>query len=209
VTEVTDAGGRSFTIAYFTKDTAKKPQIRGKVASITDHVGRQLQFQYYDDGNLLRIVDHPPALPSQPPLDNRSWVFTYTTSNGAGPAIPNAADRVNPDPSTPNQSTSIYSARDPLGHETLYSYNGPGSSRDRGKVATVTDRAGATTMFSYDINTQVTTVAAPAPTGQTPRTTAYTYDTSGKVTKVHDALQRDTLVEWSPDFAVTPARDRI
>src|SRR5262252_4233651 len=61
VTQVTDAAGqgtnpapnRSFNITYFTKATAKKPQIRGKIASITDHLGHQLSFGYYDDGNLL------------------------------------------------------------------------------------------------------------------------------------------------------------
>jgi hypothetical protein len=40
VTKVTDAGGRSFTIAYFTKATARKPQIRGVTTYTYDDVGR-------------------------------------------------------------------------------------------------------------------------------------------------------------------------
>jgi len=73
ITQVTDAAGqgpnpapnRSFNITYFTKATAKKPQIRGQIASITDHLfdpnhpenGHQLLFNYYDDGNLLSITE--------------------------------------------------------------------------------------------------------------------------------------------------------
>jgi RHS repeat-associated protein len=211
ITTVTDAAGqgsspapnRSFAINYFSKATARKPQIRGKVASITDHLGHELDFSYYDDGNLLSLTELGGTNADGSPLANRSWIFTYTTSDGSGPAIPDPTQRVNPDPKTPNESTRIFSVRDPLGHETLFTYNGPGSSRDRWKVASIQDRAGSTTSFSYDDVNLVTTVAAPTPTGQTPRTTRYTYDVNGRPISITNPLAQQTQLQWSADNAVT------
>src|SRR5499427_1071902 len=219
VTQVTDAAGqgpnpapnRSFNITYFTKQTAKKPQIRGKVASIIDHLfdpnhpenGHQLLFTYYDDGNLLKITEAGGFNADGTPLASRSWIFTYTTSDGSGPAIPNAPDRVNPDPKTPNESTKIFSVRDPNGNETQFTYNGPTSSIDRWKLASVQDRAGNVTRFSYDNVNQVTTVAEPTPSGQTARTYKYAYDVQGRPTQITDPLGQNTSLQWSPDNALT------
>ncbi len=211
VTKVTDAAGqgaspapnRSFDIAYFTKATARKPQIRGKISRITDHLGHAVDFAYYYDGNLLSITEKGGSNADGTPLADRSWIFTYTTSNGAGPAIPLAADRVDPDPKTSNESSLVYSARDPLGHETLFAYNGPGTSQDRWKLASVTDRAGNATTFGYDFTNRITTVAAPTPAGQTARTTRYGYDADGKPTSITDPLGGVTSLEWNGDFALT------
>jgi RHS repeat-associated protein len=219
VTQVTDAAGqgsnpapnRSFNITYFTKATARKPQIRGKIASITDHlfdpnnagVGRELDFAYYDDGNLLRITDKGGHNADGSSLADRSMVFTYTTSDGSGPAISDPNARVNPDPKTPNESTKIFSVRDYNGHETTFAYNGPTSSIDRWKLASVTDRANNTTNFSYDDVNLVTTVAEPTPSGQTARTYKYAYDVQGRPTQITDPLGGTTSFQWSPDNAVT------
>jgi RHS repeat-associated protein len=211
ITKVTDASGqgsspapnRSFNITYFTKATARKPQIRGKVASITDHLGHELDFAYYDDGNLLSLTEQGGTNVDGSPLAGRSWIFTYTTSDGSGPAISDPTQRVNPDPKTSNQSTRIFSARDPLGHETLYTYNGPGSSQDRWKAASIQDQAGNTTSFSYDDVNLVTTVAAPTPSGQTARTAKYAYDVTGRPTQITDPLGQATSLQWSADNAVT------
>src|SRR5262249_60300575 len=110
-----------------------------------------------DDGNLLRSNEAGGVNADGTPLASRSWIFTYTTSDGSGPAIPNAADRVNPDPKTPNESTKIFSVRDPNGNETLFTYNGPTSSIDRWKLPSVQDRAGNVTSISYDNVNQETT----------------------------------------------------
>ncbi len=204
VTRVTDAAGqgagaaphRSFDITYLTRATARKPQLRGKVASITDHLfdptrtGHELAFAYYDDGNLLSITEQGGSNADGSPLSAKSRAFTYTPSDGSGPAIPDAADRVNPNPGTSNQSTRIYSVRDPLGHETLFTYNGPGSAQDRWKLASIQDRAGATTRFSYDDVTLATTVAAPTPGGQTARTSRYAYDVQGRPASIRDPASR-------------------
>jgi RHS repeat-associated protein len=211
VTQVIDDAGqgpspapnRAVTLTYFTKATARKPQIRGKLASIVDHLGHEHDFAYYDDGNLLSITEQGGTNADGSSLASRSWIFTYTTSDGSGPAIPNAADRVNPDPRTANESTRIYSARDPLGHETLFTYNGPTSGQDRWKLASVQDRSGNATSFSYDDVGLVTTVAAPTPAGQTPRTTRYAYDVSGRPTQITDPLGQPTSLQWSADNAVT------
>ncbi len=88
VTQVTDAAGqgsspapnRSFNVTYFARATARKPQIRGKVASITDHLGHELDFSYYDDGNLLGITEQGGSNADGSFLPSRSVIFTYTTS---------------------------------------------------------------------------------------------------------------------------------
>ena len=200
VTKVIDAAGqgaspapnRSFDITYFTKATARKPQIRGKISRITDHLLHAVDFAYYDDGNLLSITEAGGANADGTALADRTWSFTYTDSSGSGPAN-------NPS----SQSSLIYSARDPLGHETLFAYNGPGTNQNRWKVASVTDRAGNTTTFGYDITNRVTTVAAPTPSGQTARTTKYGYDSDGKPVSITDPLNQVTALEWNTDFAVT------
>src|SRR5260370_15755390 len=47
VTFVTDAGGRSYTIAYFLTADSVKSRVKAKVKSITDHIGRPLNFSSY------------------------------------------------------------------------------------------------------------------------------------------------------------------
>jgi RHS repeat-associated protein len=197
ITKVTDPGGRAFTITYFTKADAKKPQIRGKVKSITDHLGRELDFDYYFDGNLLRITQKGGTNPDGSFLPDRSFVFTYTTSDGSGPAIPLASNRVNPDPGTANESTRIYSVRDPRGNETLFTYLGPGYGTDRWKLASLTNRAGTTTSFAYDTTNRITTVTEPLG-----RVSKYTYDVEGKPTKITNPLNQDTTLTWSADRAL-------
>ncbi len=54
ITRVTDPGGRYFQINYYTKTEWKKAHVRGKISSIVDHMGHELDVQYYLDGNLLR-----------------------------------------------------------------------------------------------------------------------------------------------------------
>jgi RHS repeat-associated protein len=201
-TALTDAGGRNFAIAYFTKDDAKKPQIRGKVKSITDHIGRQLAFDYYFDGNLLRVTQKGGLNPDNSLLPDRSFVFTYTTSDGSGPAIPAVAERANPDPKTSNQSTRLYSVRDPRGNETRFSYLGPGAGTDRWKLASLTDRADNATTFAYDTTNRVTTVTEPLS-----RQSEYAYDVEGKVTKITNPLDQETTIAWSAERAVARATE--
>ena len=199
ITAVTDAGGRAFLIDYWSKDEAKKAHVRGKIQTITDHSGSRLDFDYYDDGNLLRITQRGGTNANGTFLPDRSFVFTYMTSNGANPAIPNPADRVNPEPKTSNQSTLIYSVRDPRGTETTYSYYLPPDGQQlRWKLKSRTNRAVQTTNFSYDLTNRVTTVTAPLS-----RVTTYTYDLTGKVTRIVNPLLQATDVEWSADFKVT------
>ncbi len=199
ITKVTDAGGRSVTISYYTKAQTNNAHQRGLISDLTDHLGHVLHFDYYFDGNLLRLTQRGGTTASGAFLADRSWVFTYLTSNGAGPAIPAAADRVNPDPKTPNEDTQIYSVRDPRGHETRYSYylnsDGPALA---GRVKTLTDRANHATSYSYDTANSVTTVTDPLG-----HPTTYTYDASGRVTKTTDPLGHNTLEQWNADNKLT------
>jgi RHS repeat-associated protein len=194
VTRITDAGGRSFGIAYWSKDEAKKAQVRGNVKRITDHSGSALDFDYYDDGNLLRLTQRGGTNADGTALADRSFVFTYTTSSGDAAAIPAAADRVSPDPKTSNQSTRLFSVRDPRGNETTFTYLGPGFGQDRWKLASRRDRRNVATTFSYDTTSRVTTLNAPLG-----RTTKYGYDVEGKVLSIVDPRNDTTRLEWTAD----------
>ena len=206
VVTVTDAAGigttpapnRAYQIQYYSKADARKPQIRGKVKRITDHTGNGLDFEYYDDGNLLRLIQRGGAKADGSFLADRSFIFTYTTSNFAGPAITDATARANPDPKTPNQSTLVYSIRDPRGAESRFSYYGPGTANDRAKIASWTDRAGAVTSYAYDITNRVTTVTKPLS-----RSATYAYDAQGKPLSLTNAKGEKTTLAWSADFHVT------
>jgi RHS repeat-associated protein len=198
ITAVTDAGGRSYNVTYWTKADAKKPQVRGKIKRIADHSGHALDFEYYEDGNLLRIIERGGTNADGSFLADRTFVFTYTTSDGSGPAIPLAADRVNPDPKTSNESTRIYSVRDPRGKETTFAYLGPGYGTDRWKLASRTDRGGVTTTYGYDTTNRVTTITLPLS-----RVWKYGYDTEGKVTSITNPKNQVTTQTWSSDRQLT------
>jgi RHS repeat-associated protein len=199
ITRVTDAGGRAFTIDYYSKNEAKKAHVRGNIQRISDHSGSALDFEYYDDGNLRKLIQRGGTKANGEPLADRSFVFTYTTSNGAGPAIADPALRVDPEPKTSNQSTRIYSVRDPRGTETRYAYYGPSEGAHlRWKLKNRTNRNGDVTSFSYNITTRTTTVVAPLS-----RDTDYVYDTTGKVTSIVNPLEQTTGLEWTSDFQVS------
>ena len=130
-------------------------------------------------------------------------MFTYTNSAGDGAAIPAAGDRVNPDPKTPNQSSKLFSVRDPRGNETTFAYFGPTSGQDRWKLKSRTDRDGMQATFSYDNAARKTTVTTPLPStplgATSSRTTSYVYDTDGKVISVTNAKNEQTTITWWPD----------
>ncbi len=204
VTAITDPGGRAFTITHYSKDEAKQAHVRGKIKRITDHSGHALDFEYYEDGNLLRITQRGGSTATGDFLPDRTIVFTYTDSSGAGPAIPAAADRVDPDPATHDQSTRLYSVRDPNGHETTFSYFGPSDGAQlRWRLKDRTNRVLGKTSFSYDLNSQVTTVTAPLS-----RTTGYGYDTDGKPISITNAKGETTTLLWDDvTFQLTTITD--
>jgi RHS repeat-associated protein len=170
----------------------RRPHVRGKIKSIVDHEGHEVDFSYYDDGNLLRLTEPGGTNADGSPLAARSWVFTYTTSSGQ----PSIADPINPDPGTANESTRLYSMLDPRGNKTIFSYITSG--QDKWKLLTATDRAGNVTSYAYDNTNQVTTVTDPLT-----RATKYAYDTDGKVTSITNVLNQTITRQWSADFALT------
>ncbi|GAA1595368.1 hypothetical protein GCM10009789_56730 [Kribbella sancticallisti] len=198
IVKVHDAAGRFFEIDYFSKAEAKKAHVRGKIQRIYDHSRSALDFEYYDDGNLLRIVQRGGTQANGAPLADRSVVFTYTVPNGTGPAIADPAARVNPDPHTPSQSTRLFSIRDPRGAETTFAYYGPSEGALlRWKLKSRTNRSGKTTTFAYNLTSRVTTVNAPLA-----RDTDYTYDTLGRPTKITNPNEEATSLSWTTDHKV-------
>jgi RHS repeat-associated protein len=203
ITKVTDAGGDFFAIDYFTKAEVKKPQIRGKIQSITDHGGHRLLFDYYADGNLRKIIQEGGTKANGiTPLPSRSFVFTYTTSDGSGPAIPTPALRVDPDPETSNQSTRLYSVRDPRGAETLFTYYGPTSGQLRWRLQSRTNRTSHTTNYAYDLVNRVATVTDPLTL-----VSKYAYDTSGQVTSITNPKNQVTSILWTADRMIQRITD--
>jgi RHS repeat-associated protein len=214
ITTITDAAGlgsnpapnRKFTIDYYSKNEVAKPQVRGKIEKIIDHNGSELGFDYYEDGNLLRITQKGGTKADGSALASRSFVFTYTTSDGSGPAIPNVNERVDPNPRTSPQSSRLFSVRDPRGNETTFAYFGPGSSQRRWKLEARTNRNGDTTSFAYDLSAQTTTVTPPAPGGIS-RATKHHYDSDGKVDEITNAKNEIRTLVWNADRHVSKVYD--
>ena len=98
----------------------------------------------------------------------------------------------------PNQSTRLFSIRDPRGHETTFAYYlAPDGQHLRWKLKSRTNRDGQTTALAYDLTNRVTTVTAPLV-----RATRYTYDVTGKVTRITNPLNQNVDVEWTTDYKV-------
>lgn len=192
ITAITDANGRSFTLGYYTAASTTAPALRGKVKSITDHIGRQLTFSYYDDGNLLRLIEKGGQNADGSYLPDRSFVFTYTTASGSGPAIPGATSaRMNPDPAT-GESARLYSVIDFRGNETSWSYATSGGAQWR--VTGVTNRAGEQTSYAYNTVTSTTTVSKPLS-----RISSYSFDANGRPTSATDPLNETFNLAWTDD----------
>jgi RHS repeat-associated protein len=192
ITVATDQNGRTFTFTYFTKSNTPVAALRGKVKSVTDHIGRQLQFAYYDDGNLLRITEKGGQNADGSYLPDRSYVLTYTTPSGSGPAIPGATSaRLNPDPAS-SESTKLYSVIDFRGNETIWTYATSGSTQWR--VSSVSNRAGEQTSYAYNTSTATTTVTKPLS-----RISSYTFDANGRPTSIVDPLNETFNVAWAGD----------
>jgi RHS repeat-associated protein len=134
-------------------------------------------------------------------VPDRTWVFTYTDSNGDAAAL-SATQRANPPAKVGNQSHAIYSVRDPNGKDTTFEYIGTGNPNVRWRTKARFNRASEKTGFAYDDTNDVTTVTAPpAPPG--PRLTKYSYDAKGQVTRITDPANRQTNIVWNADRHVS------
>ncbi|HEV2889971.1 MAG TPA: LamG-like jellyroll fold domain-containing protein [Frankiaceae bacterium] len=187
ITEITDAGGRKFTVAYYGKADGPKGRVRGKIRRIADHDGSALDFDYYDDGNLRRLTQAGGTNADGSPLPGRSFTFTYTEPSSSAQAANTAA-----------QSSRIYSVRDPLGRETVFTYLDAGAGADRYKLVARKDRAGKTTSYAYDSTTRTTTLTEPQSATAT-RTSKFQFDAEGKATRLTNARDEVTTVDWTAD----------
>ena len=189
VSTITDAGGRDATLAYYAKAESPTTAVRGKLKSLTDHAGRVTRFDYYDDGNLLRLTQAGGVGDDGSYSAARSLLFAYTNPAGTAAAIPTLAARQNPDPST-NQGRLLYSLIDYRGNESSFTYTTTGPSANR--LASWTDRAGKTTGFSYNTAIPATTVSRPLA-----RTSSYKFDPAGRVTEITNPLGLTTTIVWT------------
>jgi RHS repeat-associated protein len=194
VTSVTDAGGRTVTINYYTHANAPKPKIRGLISSIIDHDGHAIEFSYNDDGNLAQITQRGGTNADGSFLADRSWSFTYTASGDGTTQAQNTA----------SESTKIYSVADPRGNKTIFNYLSSG--QDKWKISSETDRGGSQTSFGYNDSSLTTTVSAPLS-----RTTSYVYDNTGQPTSIQQVLNGTTTLttglQWSADLGLTQITD--
>ena len=198
VTQVVDPGGRAYVIDYFDKDEVKGGRVRGNVQSIKDHSGSLLLFDYYDDGNLMRVTQQGGTTTSGVAVADRSFVFTYTNPKGDAPALATAAERLTP-PQKVTQSVKLFSVIDPRKNETTFTYWGPTpDSKNRWKLKSWNDRLGNQTAFTHDWVNRTMTTALPMG-----RTYVYGYDLTGRVTKMTNPKSEVSLLEWTTDNKVS------
>jgi RHS repeat-associated protein len=153
-------------------------------AAVTDSSTVTTTFSYDSSGNLLSISR---------PLTGSSRIATTTLTYG--------------DTSHPGDVTKI---TDPNNHATQFAYDASGN------LIKETDPAGDISTYSYDAVGRLTAVVSPngnAPSGtrQLPQpwryTSTATYDASGDVTSVSDALGNTTDYHYDADGNVTSVVD--
>ena len=108
VADVTDQGGRSFHLDYYTSDDYVTGKVSGHVSDIKDHSGHMLTFTYYGNANLRSVKEIGGGSNADgTALQDRTWMFNYTDKQGspfctdAGVTTqqqPTACSRLNPDP---------------------------------------------------------------------------------------------------------------
>ena len=202
VTQVTDqgitpGGGRSFNLTYYSQASTPIAALRGKVQTISDHLGDTLAFSYYNDGNLMRITQTGGVNPDGSWQPSRSIVLDYTAPGLAAPAVASASARLAPDPATV-QSTKLYALVDYRGDATTFGYISA-AGPTQGRLASRTDRSGATTSYSYNTATATATVSEPLS-----RVWSYAFDSQGRVTSITDPVDaQPELVTWTADNEVS------
>lgn len=198
VTEVVDPAGRAYVVDYYDKDEVKGGRVRGNVQSIEDHSGSLLLFDYYDDGNLMRVTQQGGTTDAGVTVRDRSFVFTYTNPKGDAPALATAAERLDP-PQRVTQSVKLFSVVDPRRNETTFSYWGPTpDAKNRWKAKSWTDRLGNTTSFTHDWQGRTMTTALPMG-----RTYVHGYDLQGRVVRMTNPKNEVTTLEWTADHKVS------
>jgi RHS repeat-associated protein len=98
---------QSYTYCDGTTDTSlTNPDVVGQVATITDISGRQLTFQYNEEGELCKITDGAGPGWTGPATAAKTFEFGY-------------------DPTQGNKNVKLVSVTDPRGHNTCLYYNQP------------------------------------------------------------------------------------
>ncbi len=208
VTEVVDAAGvanpalrarRTYRLAYHPGQpgpgggSPNYPQL----ASITDHTGSKLSFEYFNDDYLRRMTQQGGTTPEGLGAPSRTWSFRWTDQKFDGQyTVPNASENK----TNPKNSFRLYSVTDPKGRASTFTYiaDGHANKKDAGKLAWRIDREQAQTSFAYDETARTTTVDLPEG-----RHSRYTFDAEGSVTRIVDRVaagrEETSQVAWTDD----------
>lgn len=160
----------------------RDPGGTGLVKSITDPRGKTAQFQHDSSGNLTAAIT---------PLGNTT-TFAYDASGRVTSRVEPRGNVVGANPDdyrtsfTYNGADQLLTATDPLGNQTVWTYE------DAGNLASVRDAKNHTMSYGYDAADRLTSVTAPDAT-----VTAYGYDNVGNLTSRTDAKNHTTTFSYN------------
>lgn len=211
VQEIRDASGRTFTFTYQSM-VVQRPVTNGQeylptsvtvITSITDPIGRVVQYAYDTEANLTSVTD-PAGGVTRYTYDTNFRMTSITDPRGIlylqneYDANGRVSRQIQADGGvftfeyalggrTVAQTTVI----DPRGNPTVYRFN------SRGYLMRTMDALGQMTRYERDyVTNQLTAVIDPLN-----RVTRYTYDGAGNVTSIVDPAGAVALTEYDPLFS--------
>lgn len=208
ITEITDPVGRRLRLDYDTGD---------RILAITDPIGRVVSYTYNAQGALESVVDpagevtfytYDPQNRLRTVTDARGIVVAQNSYDANGRAVQQIQGDggiwdfeytlANPQvPSSPVLETRI---TNPERHATVYRFN------PQGFLLSVTDALGQTRVFEREQGTnrllslRGTANCAPCGSSAAGGDMFFTYDTSGNISSITDALGATTSFTYEPSF---------
>jgi len=156
------------------------------LTSITDTVGRQVEFSY-TDCNLTTITDAN-VTPS------RSIQFQYDANNN----LISITDALGNETSYGYDSDHfLASITPPRGTPTIITYSDEAVTEVTGELITKS--------FSYDTTNRITTMTDTAPEGD--QITRFFYDADGRISAIEDPLENSVSMSWDEDNNLTSFTD--
>lgn len=203
ITQIQDEAGRVFA---FGLECPAPPRCR--VTTVTDPLGRRVQYGYDGQGNLATVTD-PPGGVTQYTYDAAGRILTITDPRGIT-YVTNEYDaegrvirQTQADGGVWTFEYTVTGAvvtqtavTDPRGNRTTYRFD------SQGLLLAQVDALGQTTAFQYAPGSNLLT-ARTDPLG---RTTSYAYDSRGNVTELTDAAGQVQSFTYDPTFSRLTSR---
>ncbi|MFA5892206.1 MAG: RHS repeat-associated core domain-containing protein [Actinomycetota bacterium] len=170
---------------------SRNPSGTGQLVGIQNPLGRQTSFWYDSYGNLVRI-----GWPA-----GASTTMTYDTAGRVASVVEPRGNEVGADPDqyrwTFQYDAAGYLLRrsDPLGHETIYAYDGVGNR------TSVTNAKGGASVFEFDAANHLVKAGSPLPGAET----NYRYDAGGNLIERIDAAGRSAGFSYDAAGRLTEA----